>query len=69
MAASIADTVIYQVQDILFLGAESRINIPGSADGNWEFILTENQFKNLLSCAKELAHITKLYGRSLKNSD
>lgn len=69
MAASIADTVIYQVQDILFLGAESRINIPGSADGNWEFILTEDQFKNLLNCAEELAHITKLYGRSLKNSD
>ena len=63
MAASIADTVIYQAQDILFLGSESRINVPGRADGNWEFKLTQQQFLHLTDIADELAHITELYGR------
>ena len=63
MAASIADTVIYQAQDILFLGSESRINVPGRADGNWEFMLTQEQFLRLKDSADELAHITKVYGR------
>ena len=63
MAASIADTVIYQAQDILFLGSESRINVPGRADGNWEFKLTQQQFHHLTDTADELAQITKLYGR------
>ena len=63
LSASIADTVIYQAQDILFLGEESRINVPGRADGNWEFQLTDEQFAQLADSADELAHITKLYGR------
>ena len=63
LSASIADTVIYQAQDILFLGEESRINVPGRADGNWEFQLTDEQFAQLADNADELAHITKLYGR------
>ena len=63
MAASIADTVIEQAQDILFLGSESRINVPGRADGNWEFMLTQEQFLQLKDSADELAHITKVYGR------
>ena len=66
MAASIANTVIYQAQDILFLGSESRINVPGRADGNWEFMLTPEQFGQLTESAAPLAHVTKLYGRQPK---
>jgi 4-alpha-glucanotransferase len=35
--ASVADTVIVPLQDILGLGNEARMNQPGSARGNWEW--------------------------------
>ncbi|MGP1593799.1 MAG: 4-alpha-glucanotransferase [Treponema sp.] len=63
MAASIADTVIFQVQDILFLGEHSRINVPGCADGNWEFILTATEFNALKDMSRKIRNITALYGR------
>lgn len=34
---SAADVVIFLPQDLLRMGEESRINIPGKADGNWRF--------------------------------
>lgn len=35
--ASAADTVIFPMQDLLGLGAEHRMNVPGVALGNWEW--------------------------------
>lgn len=32
---SVADTVIFPVQDILGLGTKARMNVPGTAEGNW----------------------------------
>ncbi len=34
---SVADTAILPFQDILGLGSEARMNIPGTARGNWEW--------------------------------
>lgn len=34
---SVADTVILPFQDILKLGSETRMNVPGTAFGNWEW--------------------------------
>lgn len=34
---SVADTVIFPFQDVLKLGGEARMNIPGTASGNWEW--------------------------------
>ncbi len=34
---SVADTAIIPLQDILKLGSEARMNIPGTAFGNWEW--------------------------------
>ena len=34
---SVADTAIIPFQDILNLGSEARMNIPGTAFGNWEW--------------------------------
>jgi 4-alpha-glucanotransferase len=34
---SIADTVVVPLQDVLGLGSEARMNLPGSADGNWRW--------------------------------
>ncbi|HEY6881052.1 MAG TPA: 4-alpha-glucanotransferase [Polyangiales bacterium] len=35
--ASVADTAIVPVQDVLGLGSEARMNRPGVADGNWTY--------------------------------
>jgi 4-alpha-glucanotransferase len=34
---SVADTVIFPFQDLLKLGKETRMNLPGTAFGNWEW--------------------------------
>ncbi len=36
---SIADIAIVPLQDVLRLGAEARMNVPGVAEGNWEWRL------------------------------
>jgi len=35
--ASVANTAIFPLQDLLGLGTEARMNVPGTASGNWEF--------------------------------
>jgi 4-alpha-glucanotransferase len=35
--ASVADTVIVPLQDVLGLGNEARMNLPGSTKGNWHW--------------------------------
>ena len=32
---SVADTAIFPFQDLIRLGSEARMNIPGTAFGNW----------------------------------
>ena len=34
-AASVAETCIFPLQDVLHLGSEARMNVPAMADGNW----------------------------------
>ena len=41
--ASVADTFIAQLQDYLGLGAEARMNTPGTAAGNWVWRLLPGQ--------------------------
>ena len=40
--SSVAALAIVPLQDLLNLGAEARMNLPGSADSNWSWRLTEN---------------------------
>ncbi len=40
---SAAKTVILPIQDVLGYGADTRMNIPGSPDGNWRYRLTVEQ--------------------------
>jgi len=35
--ASVADTAIIPLQDVLGLGSEARMNLPGTPDGNWRW--------------------------------
>ena len=42
--SSVAALAIAPLQDLLNLGVEARMNIPGAADGNWAWRATETMF-------------------------
>ena len=56
-----ADTVILPVQDLLRFGSDTRMNAPGSADGNWRYRVTSDQL-NLIDYDR-LRYENHLYGR------
>jgi len=58
---SIANLAVIPMQDILGLGAEARMNLPGTGDGNWEWQLVPEQLTSAL--AEKLRIITETYGR------
>jgi 4-alpha-glucanotransferase len=35
--ASVADVAIVPMQDVLGLGSEARMNLPGTVSGNWKW--------------------------------
>jgi len=37
LMASVADTVIFPLQDVLGVGTEGRMNLPGTSSGNWRW--------------------------------
>ena len=45
--ASHADTVILPIQDLLGYGSDTRLNIPGKADGNWQYRVTAEQISSI----------------------
>ena len=47
MFSSHADTLILPIQDILGYGSDTRLNIPGKADGNWQFRVTSEQLEQI----------------------
>ena len=59
---SVADTVIFPLQDILGLGAESRMNRPGTDTGNWRWRLEKDRISPLVT--ETLADMTEVYGRT-----
>lgn len=58
---SVADCAIATMQDILELGGESRMNIPGTRQGNWRWRMRDGALTSELS--DRLLHMTELYGR------
>jgi 4-alpha-glucanotransferase len=59
---SVADTVIIPMQDILGLGAETRMNRPGTDAGNWRWRLEKDQIS--LPVIENLSDMTEVYGRT-----
>lgn len=45
--ASVADTVIFPIQDLLCFGNDTRMNTPGVASGNWGFRIAKEQLFGL----------------------
>ena len=60
--ASVADTAIVPLQDLLGLGTEARMNLPNSTEGNWAWRYDSGQLSDEI--AARLRKLTELYGRS-----
>ena len=59
--SSVADTAIAPMQDLLGLGNEARVNLPGSTSGNWSWQCRNGDFSDEI--AERLKHLTELYDR------
>jgi 4-alpha-glucanotransferase len=59
---SVADVAIFPIQDLLDLGVEGRMNIPGTQYGNWEWKLGPDQLKPYHKA--KLLDMTEIYGRA-----
>lgn len=59
--ASVADTAIVPIQDLLGLDGDARMNRPSTIEGNWAWRLTPADLENLL--IKKLKKWTAFYNR------
>lgn len=64
--ASVAHTAIVPMQDLLRLGNEARMNLPGSTANNWQWRMQAGDLRREL--AEELMGLTMLYGRYSKGN-
>ncbi len=58
---SVADTVIIPLQDVLSLGSKARMNVPGTASGNWSWRFSAEALNT--SLVAKLLRLTEIYGR------
>lgn len=58
---SVPNTLVIQLQDLLGLGVEARMNLPGTAFGNWEWRCTADDLSTGL--AARLSDLSAIYGR------
>ena len=59
--SSVSDLCVIPMQDWLGLGADARMNFPGTTGNNWVWRALEGSFCPQL--AKEICEMTVLYGR------
>ena len=59
--ASVSDTAIIPIQDILGFGSDTRMNTPGVALGNWSYRITKEQLDGI--DRRKISEILELYGR------
>ena len=65
--ASVADTAIYAMQDVLSLPGECRMNFPGQSEGWWEWRMQWSQVQDWH--AQRLADLCRLYDRLPKREN
>lgn len=59
--ASVANTAIVPMQDLLGLGNDARMNLPASTSGNWQWRCKKAEISDEI--AERLSDLVKLYGR------
>lgn len=60
--SSPAQLAVVPLQDILGLGTEHRMNIPGTTGGNWGFAFCSEQWTE--GCTNGLLYLSRLFGRN-----
>lgn len=65
--ASVADTAIVPLQDVLGLGAEARMNTPATIAGNWDWRLAEHGLDG--EAIARLAAMAETFGRAPRATD
>ncbi len=60
---SVSNLIIFQTQDLLSLGTDARMNVPGSSQGNWKWRMTGEQFQTCRQSADYLRHLGHIYDR------
>ena len=63
--ASVADTAIVPMQDVLGLDSKHRMNVPATGPGNWSWRMQAGAFSDDLTA--RLSDLTVLFGRSLRS--
>ncbi len=58
---SVAEVAVVPMQDLLGLGSEARMNLPGKAKGNWGWRFTEDQLSRHI--VERLRDLTSVCGR------
>lgn len=62
--ASVADSAIIPMQDVLGLGSDARMNLPASTTGNWTWRMKDKVVPEDLSA--RLRELTEAYGRTAR---
>lgn len=63
LLASVADTAIVPLQDVLGLGTEARMNLPNTTSGNWAWRYKTGALTDEIR--ERLKRLTNIYGRAL----
>jgi 4-alpha-glucanotransferase len=61
LMASVADTVLIPMQDVLGLGGDARMNLPGRMGGNWKWRYEREQLRPEMT--RRLRGLAELYDR------
>jgi 4-alpha-glucanotransferase len=62
--SSVAQIAVAPLQDVLSLGGEARMNVPGKADGNWKWRVKWEQFP--FGIVERVADLTERFNRVLE---
>lgn len=60
---SVAKLAVVTMQDLMSLGEEGRMNVPGSEQGNWTWRMSRADFQQQRHCAAYLKELAWLYHR------
>ena len=63
--SSVAMLFVAQMQDYLALGPESRMNTPGTLEGNWQWRVLPEQLSDAL--AGKMSEMARIYGRRVRH--
>ena len=65
MFRSHAGLVVMPIQDLLGYGSDTRLNIPGKAEGNWQYRITKEQLDSIDK--NHFRRLNELYSRIQRN--